>query len=78
MSLWNPATRSFEGPMLHRALIARGYTMEAFAVESGVQRWSIYNALRGRRVRDQTAIRIFRALEKRNPMTVVYESLEVA
>jgi predicted transcriptional regulator len=78
MSLWNPATRSFEGAMLHRALIARGYTVDEFAKDSGVKHWSLYNALKGRRIRDQTAIKIFKTLEKRNPMPVVYESLEVA
>jgi predicted transcriptional regulator len=78
MSIWNPARKAFEGPMLHRALIARGYTVDEFARESGVKSWSLYNALKGRHVRDATAIKIFKALEKRNPMTVVYETLEVA
>ena len=78
MTLWNRATRSFDGPMLHRALIARGYTVDAFAEDSGVKRWTLYNALKGRRIRDETAIKIFRTLEKRNPMPVVYEGVQFA
>jgi predicted transcriptional regulator len=64
--------------MLHRALIARGYTVDAFAEDSGVKPWTLYNALKGRRIRDETAIKIFRTLEKRNPMPVVYEGVQFA
>ncbi len=78
MTLWNRTTRSFDGPMLHRALIARGYTVDAFAEDSGVKPWTLYNALKGRRIRDETAIKIFRTLEKRNPMPVVYEEVQFA
>jgi len=66
MSLWNPATRSFEGPMLHRALIARGYTVDEFAKDSGVKHWSLYNALKGRRVRDETIERLARSSSARS------------
>jgi predicted transcriptional regulator len=62
---------------LDRLLAPFRYTVDEFAEVSGVKRWSIYNALKGRRIRDYTAIKIFRALEKRNPMPVVYEGLEV-
>ena len=68
--LWDPARGSFAGSRLRRAIVARGWTPEEFAQYTGLHATSIYNALHGRRVRDTTAIKIFAALEKRQPMTI--------
>lgn len=68
--LWDPVRRAFHGPRLHQAILARGWTMDEFARATKLHAGSVYNAVRGHRVRDVTAIRIFEALEKRSPMTV--------
>lgn len=68
--LWRPETRAFDGPRLRRAIVARGWTVPEFAKASRVHVASLYNALKGRRVRDATTIRIFETLEKREPMSV--------
>jgi predicted transcriptional regulator len=71
--LWNAETRAFDGPRLRRAIVARGWTVAEFAGAARVRTASLYNALSGRPVRDGTAIRIFEALEKRNPMGIALE-----
>lgn len=68
--LWDPATGAFDGPLLRRAIIARGWTIPEFARLTRAHVATIYHALKGRRVRDSTAIRIFEALEKRSPMPI--------
>jgi predicted transcriptional regulator len=72
-SLWSAATGGFDGPALRRAIVARGWTVPEFARAARMNSASLYNALRGRRVRDSTAIRIFDTLEKRSPMGVALE-----
>lgn len=68
--LWDAAARAFHGPILRRAIVARAWTPEEFARATRLHPGSIYNALQGRPVRDATAIRIFEALEKRQPMSL--------
>jgi predicted transcriptional regulator len=68
--LWDAEARAFYGARLHRAVIARGWTADEFARMTRLNAASIHNAMRGRRVRDATAIRIFEALEKQQPMAV--------
>lgn len=69
-TLWSAASGSFDGPLLRRAIVARGWTAQEFAEASGLTPASIYSALRGRRVRDRTALKIFRALARREPSAV--------
>jgi len=68
--LWNPATGTFDGPWLRRAIVSRGWTAQEFAAASGVTSASVYSALRGHRVRDRTALKIFRALARRETMAL--------
>ena len=68
--LWNAETRAFDGGALRRAIVARAWTTPEFARAARMNPASLYNALRGRPVRDATAIRIFDTLEKRPPMVV--------
>lgn len=72
-ALWSSETRAFDGPRLRRAIVARGWSVHDFAGIARVNVASLYNALSGRPVRDTTAIRIFEALEKRQPMTIAVE-----
>lgn len=69
--LWDAAQGAFYGSTLHDSIVARGWTVREFAHASRLDPASVYGAIRGRRVRDTTAIRIFETLEKRRPMTVV-------
>ncbi len=69
--LWDSAQGAFYGSSLHRSIVARGWTVQDFARASRLNPASVYNAMRGRRVRDTTAIRIFETLERRPPMSVV-------
>lgn len=71
--LWNPETPAFDGPRLRRAIVARGWTVATFAGVARINVASLYNALKGRRVRDTTAVRIFETLERRQPMTVAVD-----
>jgi predicted transcriptional regulator len=66
--LWNAECQAFDGVRLRRAIVARGWTAPEFARAAKLNVQSIYNALSGKAVRDGTAIRIFEALEKRQPM----------
>jgi hypothetical protein len=75
--LWDAATGAFHGALLHRAMVARGWTVRDFAVQARLNICSVYNAMHGKPVRDGTAIRIFETLEKRAPMMVVIEREEV-
>jgi hypothetical protein len=68
--LWDPITGAFVGVRLHRAIVARGWTLPEFALVTRLHLGSVYNAVKGKAVRDATAIRIFEALEKRRPMMV--------
>jgi len=68
--LWSASTSSFNGPMLRRAIITRGWTAQEFAEACDLTAACIYSALRGRRVRDRTALKIFRGLTRRQPSTV--------
>jgi predicted transcriptional regulator len=68
--LWDDTSHVFRSWALHRAILACGWTVPEFARASMVHPASIYRALDGRRVRDSTAIRIFEALEKRQPMLI--------
>jgi predicted transcriptional regulator len=70
VGLWDETTHGFRGKALHRAILARGWTVPEFARTARVHPASIYHALDSRRVRDSTAIRIFEALEKRQPMLI--------
>ncbi len=72
-SLWDAATGAFQGALLHRAMVARGWTVKDFAIQARLNICSVYNAMHGKPVRDGTAIRIFETLEKRAPMIVVLD-----
>jgi hypothetical protein len=68
--LWSAVTGSFDGPGLRRAIVTRGWTPQEFAVVAGLTSASIYSSLRGHRVRDRTALKVFRALARREPTAV--------
>jgi predicted transcriptional regulator len=71
--LWDATSGAFLGANLRRSILARGWTVPDFARASRIDPGSVYAAIHGRRVRDTTAIRIFETLERRSPMTVVWE-----
>lgn len=71
--LWDPQTRAFDGPRLRRAIVARGWTVAEFARIAHIHVASAYNAVAGKRVRDETAIRVFESLDKREPMRSALE-----
>jgi predicted transcriptional regulator len=71
--LWDATAGAFVGANLRRSIVARGWTVPDFARASRLDPGSVYGAIQGRRVRDATAIRIFETLERRSPMTVVWE-----
>jgi len=71
--LWDATSGTFVGANLRRSILARGWTIPDFARSSRIDPGSVYAAIHGRRVRDATAIRIFETLERRSPMTVVWE-----
>ena len=71
--LWNPEVRRFDGPRLRLAIIARGWTVREFARAAKVDVASVNNAIRGNRLRDSTVIRMFEALQKREPMSVAQD-----
>jgi predicted transcriptional regulator len=50
--------------------VLRGWTSQEFAVATGLTPASIYSALRGHKVRDRTALKIFRALARREAIPV--------
>ncbi|GEM_PF-5283433 len=68
--LWNPYVRRFDGPSLRLAIVARGWTVKEFARAAAVDVGSVNNAIAGKRLRDATVIRMFEALQKREPMPV--------
>lgn len=69
--LWSAGSGSFDGPRLRGAIVLRGWTVREFAVAADLTSASVYNALRGQRVRDRTALKIFRTLARREAMPVV-------
>jgi hypothetical protein len=71
--LWDAGTGSFHGSSLRRAIVARGWTAYEFSRMSKLNVGSVYNAIRGKAVRDATAIRIFETLEKRPPMEIALD-----
>jgi hypothetical protein len=71
--LYDPEVRAFDGPRLRLALIARELTPGALATKADLEISSVYNALNSRPVRMTTALKIFRALDSRPPMDVVYD-----
>jgi predicted transcriptional regulator len=71
--LWDAAQGAFYGSILHQSIVARGWTIKDFARASRLDPGSVYHAIHGGRVRDATAIRIFQTLERRPPMTIVWE-----
>ena len=71
--LYDSERRAFLGDRLRVALIARDFTPETLAGKAELDVTSIYNALRGRPVRPTTAIKIFKALDGRKPMKIVYD-----
>lgn len=70
---WNARTGIFDGAQLRRAIVLRGWTVIEFASASHVSRGCLYAALLGSGVTDRTAIRIFRALAQREPMSLTLE-----
>jgi predicted transcriptional regulator len=72
IGLWDPCKGAFDGPALRRAIVSRGWTPHEFARATRLNVGSIYNAMRGKRVRDATVIRVFEVLEKRDPMRVAH------
>ncbi len=73
MTLYDADGGRFATDALWLALIARDFTPQQFAEKAGLEVSSVYNALKGRRVRRTTALKIFKALESRRPMNIVYE-----
>lgn len=69
-ALWSPLTGAFNGPRLRKAIVSRGWTAQEFGTVAGLTAASIYSAMRGHRVRDRTALKIFRALGNREPMAL--------
>jgi len=76
--LYDGEKRAFIGDRLRVALIARDFTPETIADKAGLEISSIYNALNGKPVRLATASKIFKALESRKPLAIVYTESEVA
>jgi hypothetical protein len=67
---WDPVTGSFNGPRLHMAIVARGWTLQEFAADAEIREATLYSAVRGRPVQDRTAIRVFRTLAGRQPIRI--------
>jgi len=65
--LWDSATGRFAPALLRNALVVRGMTPEAFALEAKCGRSSVYKALSGAGVSDRTAIEILRGLGRLEP-----------
>ena len=65
--LWSAEIRGFDGDRLHLAILSRGWTVDEFARTARLHPASVYNALRSRRIRDATALRIFETLDRRTP-----------
>ena len=68
--LWNPEIRRFDGPRLRLAIVSRGWTVREFARAARIDVGSVNNAIRGKKLRDATVIRMFETLQKREPMSV--------
>jgi hypothetical protein len=68
--LWNPRTGIFDSAELRLAIVMRGWTVVEFATVAHVSRGCLYHALLGHGVTDRTAIRIFRALGAREPLSL--------
>lgn len=67
---WNPRTGIFDPAQLRLAIVMRGWTVVEFAKAADVSRGCLYSALLGCGVTDRTAIRIFKALAERPPMSL--------
>lgn len=70
VSFWNPQSGIFDARKLRMAIILRGWTVVEFARAAGMSPACMYNALSGNGVNDRTAIRIFRGLSQREPMSI--------
>lgn len=68
-ALWDPDARAFDGGALRFAMVMRRWTATDLASAADMNVKSVYDALRGRRVNDRTALRIFKALAIREPIT---------
>lgn len=71
--LWNPQVRRFDGPRLRLAILSRGWTVGEFARVAKIDVSSVNNAIRGKRLRDSTVIRMFETLQKREAMSVTQD-----
>jgi len=69
-ALWNPATGIFDPAQLRLAIVLRGWTVAEFGKAAQVSRGCLYSALAGGGVADRTAIRIFRTLAEREPLSL--------
>lgn len=70
---WNSRSGVFDAAQLRQAIVMRGWTVAEFAVFSQVSLACLYNALHGCGVSDRTAIRIFSALGRRQPLMPALE-----
>lgn len=68
--LWDAATGYFEPAVLRRAIVGRGWTVEDFSRDAGINQATVYALLgRKRAARPTTAIAIFRTLSQRVGLT---------
>jgi hypothetical protein len=68
--LWDAATGYFEPSVLRRAIVGRGWTVEDFARDAGLNQATVYALLGRKRVpHPTTAIAIFRTLSQRVGLT---------
>jgi len=67
---WNPKTGIFDPAQLRLAIVMRGWTVVEFAKVASVSHGCLYSALLGTGVTDRTAIRVFRALASRDPLSL--------
>ena len=66
--LWHAEDGHFDPGRLHRAIVARGWTVPEFAQAARMHLGTLYRALSGKPTNDTTAIRIFQTLDRRKPM----------
>jgi predicted transcriptional regulator len=66
--LWHAEDGHFDPGRLHRAIVARGWTIPEFAQTARMHLGTLYRALTGKPTNDATAIRIFQTLDRRKPM----------
>lgn len=67
----DPRSGVFDAGQLRQAIVTRGWTVAEFAEISQVSLACLYNALHGCGVSDRTAICIFSALRRRQPLMPV-------